>query len=151
MNGLRLYGRTTVLASLLALGLLLGSALMGITALGSSASAGEPGAVFYGYVVPESGHPLPKRVRAVTETGTVCGSAELTPVASGGAGFYAMTVFSGDMHEGCPATGEPVRFLLVYGLIDEGILVGEPSVFRGGDVTEHHLVRTAADTRLALP
>jgi hypothetical protein len=151
MSMLRHTGRMTVMASLLALGLLLGSALMGITTLGSSASAGEPGAVFHGFVVPERGTPLPKRVRAIAESGAVCGSAEVAPVGAGEVGFYALSVFSSDLREGCPATGGRVRFVLVYGLIDEGIVVGQPTPYQSGAVEELHLIRSASDTRLVLP
>ena len=151
MNGMRFIGRTTVVASLLALGLLLGSALLGITALGSSASAGEPGAVYHGYVVPARGSALPKRVRAVAENGVVCGSAEVVPVGAGEVGFYALSVFSADMRDGCPASGGQFRFVLVYGLIDEGILVGTPATFRSGEVDELHLLSTGTEARVALP
>lgn len=140
MDGMLLTARKTAAASLFALALLLGSALLGTTALGSSASAGEPGAVFYGYVVVERGSMLPKRVRAIADTGVVCGSAEVTPVGTGDIGFYAMTVFSDDMRDGCAASGERVHFLLVYGLIDEGIVTGDPATFRTGEVTQRHLV-----------
>ncbi|MEI7926793.1 MAG: hypothetical protein WCI61_11490 [Chloroflexota bacterium] len=151
MNEMRLHGRTTVMASLLALALLLGSALLGITALGSSASAGEPGAVYHGFVVPERGSALPKRVRAITESGVVCGSAEVVPTGAGEVGFYALSVFSADMRDGCPTSGAQFRFVLVYGLIDEGILVGTPATFRSGAVDELHLLSTGTEARIALP
>jgi hypothetical protein len=147
----RLNGRQTAAASLLALVLLLGSALMGITVPGSVASAAEPGAVYYGYVVPERGMPLPKRVRAVTESGTVCASSEVAPVGTGEVGFYVLSVLSADMRQGCPEIGRIVRFVLVYGQVDEGLLAGEQSVFMPGSVQELHLIRTAAEARLALP
>jgi hypothetical protein len=140
MKGMLLTARKTAAASLFALVLLLGSALLGTTALGSPASAGEPGAVFYGYVVVERGSSLPKRVRAIADSGVVCGSAEVTPVGSGDIGFYAMTVFSADMREGCAASGDRIHFLVVHGMIDEGIVVGAPARFQTGDVTERHLV-----------
>ena len=158
MYEMRFHGRTTVMASLLALGLLLGSALLGITALGSSASAGEPGAVYHGFVVPERGSALPergsalpKRVRAIAESGLVCGSAEVVPAGAGEVGFYALSVFSADMREGCPTSGAQFRFVLVYGLIDEGILVGTPATFRSGAVDELHLLITGTEARIALP
>jgi len=151
MSSMRFTGRKTVMASLLALGLLVSSALLGTTALGSSASAGEPGAVFHGFVVPEQGSALPQRVRAVTESGTVCGSSEVAPLGAGEVGYYAMTVFSADMREGCLETGDSVRFLLVYGRIDEGVVAGDPTAFQSGAVSELHLIRPSTDTRLALP
>ena len=141
---IRPAGRKTIVASVLALALLVSSALLGTTALGSPVSAGEPGAVFYGYVVVERGSSLPKRVRAIGESGVVCGSAEVTPVGSGDIGFYAMNVFSVDMREGCAASGERIHFLLVFGLIDEGIVAGEPATFMSGSVTERHLVTASA-------
>lgn len=131
--------RKTVVASLVALALLAGSALLGTTALGSPASAGEPGAVFYGYVVSEQGTPLPKRVRAIADSGVVCGSAELQQVGVSASGFYAMNVFSADMRDGCPAEGGRITFRLVYGFIDEGVRAGDPATFRSGGVTELHL------------
>lgn len=151
MNSMRFNGRQTVMASLLALGLLVSSALLGTTALGSSASAGEPGAVFHGFVAPEQGSPLPKRVRAVTTSGVVCGSAEVAPLGAGEVGYYAMTVFSADMRDGCPETGDAIRFLLVYGMIDEGVVAGVPAPFQSGAVTELHLIRPPTNARLALP
>ncbi|MDA0301680.1 MAG: hypothetical protein O2822_04060 [Chloroflexi bacterium] len=151
MSSMRFTGRKTVMASLLALGLLVSSALLGTSTLGSSASAGEPGAVFHGFVVPEQGTPLAQRIRAVSESGVVCGSAEVAPLGAGEVGFYAMSVYSSDMRDGCPDAGESVRFVLVYGRIDEGVLVGQPTPFQSGTVSEFHLIRPSTDARLALP
>ena len=141
MNSSRWNGRKAGLAGLLALALLFGS----MTA-GPSAHADGPAAVFYGYVSAEQGGVLPERVRAVSEHGAVCGSANVVPTASGVAGFYAVIVVSGSAKDGCPITGEVVHFALVYGLIDEGFAVGAPASFRSGEVTQLHLIRTAANT-----
>lgn len=134
-------GRQIALAGLLALALLLGS-----TAVGPSAHAGGPTAVFYGYVVPEAGGVLPTRVRAFSEHGTVCGSAEVSKLGAAFAGFYAVSVVSGDTKDGCPLAGEHVRLALVYGLIDDDVFVGPAVPFAPGESTSVHLVRTGADT-----
>ena len=141
-------GRKTVLAGLLTLVLLCGS-----MAVGSSAHAGEPTAVFYGYVVPEPGGFLPLRVRAVSVRGTVCGSGEVSKLGAAFAGFYAFPVVSAETKGGCPSAGELVHLVLVYGLIDDDVFVGPPLTFRPGETTAAHLVLTAAGDRTpaALP
>ena len=138
--------RKTALASLLAFTLLLCS-----YTVGSSAYAGEPAAVFHGYVVPEAGSGLAKRVRAVSEQGVVCGSSNVTTTASQTAGFYALSVVSADSKDGCPSAGESIRFVLVYGLIDEDASVGDPVPFEPGAVTALHLVHTARAASASRP
>ena len=135
---MRWNGRKTALAGLLAFVLLLGS-----LAVGSSAHADGPTAVFYGYVATDPGVALPKRVRAISEHGAVCGSADITPI--GTVGFYALAVMPNASKEGCPVSGETVRLALVYGLIDEAIVVGTPAPFRPGEVTLLHLIRRSSD------
>ena len=137
---MRRNGRQTALASLLALALLLGS----LMTAGSTVHADERAAIFYGYMVPEPGGALPKRVRALSARGVVCGSADVVPTLT--VGFYAIAVVSDGIKDGCPTLGEPISFALVYGLIDEGFAVGAPASFRSGEVTQLHLIRTAADT-----
>ena len=140
---MRRNGRQTALASLLALALLLGS----LMTAGSPVHADEPAAVFYGYVIPEPGGALPKRVRALSARGTVCGSADVAPTLA--VVFYAIAVVSGGVKDGCPTSGDPISFTLVYGLVDEGFVVGAPASFRSGEVTPLHLIRPAADTSSA--
>ena len=144
---MRWNGRQTALAGLLALTLLLGS----LMATGSSAYAGGPAAVFYGYVVPDQSGVMPKRVRAISERGVVCGSADVAATASATAGFYALSVISGGTKDGCPTSGEPVYFALVYGLIDEGTFVGGPARFGFGEVTALHLLGATVGSVVALP
>ena len=142
MNSTRWNGRQTVSAGLLSLVLLLGSLA---SAPPSAHADGGAHAVFYGYVVLDQGAVLPKRVRALAEHSAVCGSADV--VATGTVGFYVIAVVSSESKEGCPALGEPVRFALVYGLIDEGSVVGPPATFRAGEVTQQHLILRTADAR----
>ncbi len=56
---------------------------------------------------------------------------------------------SGGVKDGCPTSGDPISFTLVYGLVDEGFVVGAPASFRSGEVTPLHLIRPAADTSSA--
>jgi len=144
---LRRHARKTGLAGLFALALLCGTYITVV----SSAHADGAAAVFYGYVVPEPGGVLPKRIRALSDSGVVCGSAEVWPTASSTAGFYAMSVISADAKPGCPAVDEPVHFALLYGMIDETIVVGGPAPYLPGTTTALNLIRTAADRPLALP
>ena len=137
-------GRKTALAGLLALALLLGSMVVG-----PSAHAGGPTAVFHGYVVPEAGGVLPTRVRAFSERGTVCGSAEVSKLGAATAGFYAVAVVSNDVKDGCPLAGQHVRLAVVYGLIDDDVFVGPAVPFLPGESTSVHLVRTSADTAVS--
>lgn len=140
-------GHTTALAALLALVLLLGSLLSAATlAIGPSAHAEGPAAVFYGYVIPEPGRVLPRRIRALSEGDVVCGSADVARVGYANAGFYAIAVVSDAAKEGCPLPGEFVRLVLVYGLIDDDVFVGPPVPFVPGAVAAVNLIRTAPQT-----
>lgn len=137
-----LTGRKTLLAALVGLVLIVGS----LTSIAPAAHAGEPMAVFYGYVLPEStAGALPKRVRAISAQGAVCGSADVTVTGNTKIGFYAMPVVPASVKDGCPVSGETVRFALVYGLIDESESFGLPGVFRSGEPIEHHLYRVASN------
>lgn len=141
MSIMRMTGRRGFIAGLFALALAAGS----FTPFGAAAHAGEPAAVFYGYVVPDpSTGVLPKRVRAISERGAVCGSADVVLTANTRVGFYALPVVSGSVKEGCPTAGEAVRFALVYGMIDESGAFGVPGVFEPGETIEQHLHRVAA-------
>ncbi len=141
MSSTHRFRLTTALAGLLALALLLGTSVAG-----PSASADEPAAVFYGYVVPEAGGSLPLRVRAVSEEGVVCGSGAVSRLGAATAGFYAFAVVSSDRKPGCPTAGQRIWLAAVYGLVDDDVFIGPPVVFEPGSVTSAHLVRTSADT-----
>ena len=145
-NFMRRNARKTGLAGLLALVLLLG-----LFTAASPVHADDAAAVFYGYVVAEPGGALPRRVRAISDTGVVCGSAEVTSTVSATAGFYALSVISGSTKAGCPIGGGQVYFVLLYGMIDELIIVGSPVTYLPGAVADLNLVRTAADRPLVLP
>ena len=141
MSSTHRFRRTTALAGLLALVLWLGA-----SAAGPSAHADGPAAVFYGYVVPEAGGALPLRVRALSDSGVVCGSGDVTRLGAATAGFYAFPVVSHDTKDGCPSPGQSLRLTLVYGLVDDDVFVGPPLVFHPGAATAAHLVRTSEDT-----
>ena len=87
---------------------------------------------------------MPKRVRAVAESGAVCGSADVTVTPNARVGFYAIPVVSADVKPGCPTAGDTVGFALVYGMIDESGMFGMPGVFAVGEPIEHHLYRVAS-------
>lgn len=135
-------GRMTASAGLLALALLVTS-----WSVGPSAHADGPTAAFWGYVVPGSGASLPQRVRAVSERGAVCGSADVTPTAIPGIGFYALVVVSDGVKSDCPVAGERVAFTMVYGAIDEGFAATAYAPFRPGETTTLHLTRDEAGLR----
>lgn len=141
-SGLRVSGasraaRRVGSAFALALVLLLGS----ITA-GPSVHADGPVAFFYGLVVADANGALAVRVRAVSSTGVVCGSADVQP-AGDGAGFYAMNVVTGATKAGCPQAGQLILFTPVYGLIDEGTPATQAAVMEPGAVTQLHLARSS--------
>ena len=148
MNPFRVHVRKMVIASAFVVVLLAGTLVISLTTAGSSAHADEPAAVYYGYVVPEPGNPIPTRVRALSERGFVCGSAEVVQVGASQVGFYALSVIPEAQKAGCPRPGESVRFVLVYGLIDENILVGIPAVFRPGEAQSLHLLCSPLDRPL---
>ena len=102
-------------------------------------------AVFYGYVVPDSAiGAMPKRVRAIADSGAVCGSADVAVTPNARVGFYAIPVVSSEVKPGCPTAGDTVRFALVYGMVGESGVFGMPGVFAVGEPIEHHLYRVAS-------
>ncbi|MFA7249338.1 MAG: hypothetical protein WC273_06845 [Dehalococcoidia bacterium] len=140
--------RKTALAGLLALVLLAGT-----FPYGSAAQAAGPAGsvqIFYGFVFPTQNDAVPKRIRAVSEQGVVCGSGEVSQLDAGHLGYYALAVLSGSEKEGCPGAGEPIRLVAVYGMIDEGIVVDQ-AVFEPGAITSFHLRIWSADQRFVLP
>ncbi len=52
---------------------------------------------------------------------------------------YAMSVVADGVKAGCPVNGGGIRFSLVYGLIDEDVIVGQ-STYQSGAVIELHLL-----------
>ena len=140
-SGLRVSGasraaRQVGSAFALALVLLLGS----ITA-GPSVHADGPAAFFYGFVVADANGDLAVRVRAVSPSGVVCGSADVQP-AGAGVGFYTMNVVTSATKAGCPEAGQLIVFTPVYGLIDEGTPATQAAVMQPGTVTQLNLVRS---------
>ena len=134
-------GRRMFIAGLIALALV----AVSFTAIGGTAQAAEPTAVFYGYIVPDtSTGALPKRIRAISEQGVVCGSADVVVTGNTHVGFYALPVVPASVKDGCPTAGETVRFALVYGMIDESGAFGLTGVFRPGEPIEHHLFRVVS-------
>lgn len=147
---MHMISRKTALAVLIGLVLIAGS----FTSIGSAVHAANPSAVFFGYVLPESTNGvLPKRVRAISAQGVVCGSADVVATGNTQVGFYALPVVPASVKDGCPAVGETVRFALVYGMIDESDAFGMAGVFRPGEAIEHHLyvVASAAASSVSAP
>jgi hypothetical protein len=120
--------------------------LLAASALGPSAHADGPNAVFHGFVVPDPTG-APTRVRAVSANGTVCGTADVQP--SGvGVGFYTLSVVTGATKAGCPPAGGELRFTLVYGLIDESLPAVTSAVLTPGTVTVLNLYAARAGTQI---
>lgn len=136
----RAFGRLTALALLLALALSLVT-----STFGPSAYADGPNAVFQGFVVSD---PLgvPVRVRAVSLGGAVCGTADV--LSSGeGVGFYTLSAITAATKTGCPQAGGVLRFILVYGRIDEGVAVAS-AVLTPGTVAVLHLFDAREDLHI---
>lgn len=110
------------------------SLIFGSVGAGPSASAEGPvsvssdaafsGAVFYGYVFSETPSGLAERVRAVSLTGAVCGTAEVIRL-DDAIGYYAISVASSQQKRGCPASGGAVQFSLFAGRVDDGVWAGQ--------------------------
>ena len=129
--GLRI-GAVVVLASAL---------WLGSPALGLSAQAGGPNAVFQGFVLSDP-IGVPVRVRAVTPDGTVCGTADVER-SDDSVGTYVLSAVTGATKAGCPLAGGVLRFTLLYGLIDEGVPAASSAVLTPGTVTMVHLYAAA--------
>jgi len=111
--------------------------VFGSLPFGPSAYADGPNALFTGFVLPDV-NGLPARVRAIAEDGTVCGSADIREQ-DPNLGLYAIAVVSGATKEGCPMPGGPLRFTLLYGHIDEGVIAGPRAILVPDSVTVVHL------------
>ena len=119
----------------MALGL---SLLLASSGAGPSASAEGPASVFYGYVFPSNGDSPPARVRALSASGVVCGTADVLPgiAGTGQVGFYAVTVASAEQKAGCPSLGSVVQFTLVASRVDDGQWADQVALARPGE-TQH--------------
>ncbi len=130
--GLRI-GAVAILASALWLGSLAASPL---------AHADGGAAVFSGRVLSDGGGELPLRVRAVSDAGVVCGTASVQ--SDGRVGTYAIRVTTAESRVGCPANGDFVNLILLYGLVDDGTPPASRVVIYDGVVTPLDLARPSA-------
>jgi hypothetical protein len=94
--------------------------------LGRDAHADESAGAFFGFVARDANGALPTKVRALgsavgTDPSAICGTADIQ-VSGEAAGFYLLTVASNADRVGCPAAGDQVRFLLLYGAVDPGTI-----------------------------
>lgn len=117
----------------MALGL---SLVFGSMGTGPSASAEgpvpvSPGAVFTGYVLADGQGALAERVRAVSLSGAVCGTAEVIRL-SDDVGYYSVSVASSDQKHGCPSAGGLVQFALLAGRVDDGMWAGGVATLTDG-------------------
>ncbi len=131
------------MAVALGLILIIGSLILGSLGAGSAASAAGPASVFYGYVFADTDETTPPaRVRAVSTSGAVCGSAEVVPHLAG-VGFYAVAVVSADQKAGCPVAGAVVQFTLLSGRVDDGVWAGQLGTYQPGEVQRVNLNASA--------
>ena len=76
-------------------------------------------ATFFGLVLRDEDGDLPTKVRAIGQTGVVCGTGNVQRL-NGGDGYYSMEIAGSDTRAGCPSTGQAVAFRLLYGSVDDG-------------------------------
>jgi hypothetical protein len=133
--------REGFIASALSLVLIFGS--MGA---GSSASAEGPASVFYGYVFANGDESPPSRVRALSASGAVCGTADVLPstAGSGSVGFYAIAVASSEQKAGCPSLGAVVQFTLLASRVDDGQWADQIALARPGETPQQINLGAAA-------
>jgi hypothetical protein len=98
--------------------------------------------VFYGQVLPDGTGEFPIRVRAVADSGVVCGTGTVQVERTRAS--YAIRVATAGLRDGCPGDGEPVNLVLLYGLIDEGGPAASRITIFAGEVAELSLARPAA-------
>lgn len=126
-----------------AVAMTLGLALMlGSWGAGPSASAEGPASVFFGYVFADNGESTPPaRVRALSASGAVCGTADVIPSNAGtrSVGFYAIAVASADQKAGCPSRGSVVQFTLVANRVDDGQWADHVALARPGETQQVNL------------
>jgi len=130
--GLR-TGAVAILASALWLGSLAASPL---------AHADGEAAVLYGHVLPDGDGQFPLRVRALADSGVVCGTASVQ--SDGRVGTYAIRISTADTRPGCPASGDFVNLVLLYGLVDDGTPPASRVVIYNGLATPLDLARPSA-------
>ncbi len=120
---------TVVIASI---ALLTGFAFGQQDAGGSSVSAQEPPAIFYGFISSphDSREAAPTRVRA-TIGETVCGTADIAATPELGIGFYTIEVASAKEKPGCGTDGVAVQFRLFSGELDAGVPLAQALWSRG--------------------
>ncbi len=102
---------------------LVAGALLPATAGRARADGGA--STIFGFVYADQSGALPSKVRALGPAApghepAVCGTADVTKTGAG-SGFYMLSVASSETHAGCPAPGDDVRFLLMYGAVDPGL------------------------------
>lgn len=123
----------------MALGLAL---IFGSSGAGPSASAEGPASVFFGYVFASNGERTPPaRVRALSASGAVCGTAGVIPsnAGTGLVGFYVIAVTSSEQKVGCPSLGSVVQFTLVASRVDEGQWADQVALARPGETQQVNL------------
>ncbi|TAJ21610.1 MAG: hypothetical protein EPO65_01050 [Dehalococcoidia bacterium] len=103
----------------------------GPSALAEGPVSVSSGAVFYGYVLADGQGGLAERVRALSVSGAVCGTAEVIRL-SDEAGYYAVSVASSAQKRGCPSAGGLVQFALLAGRVDDGVWAGEVATLTDG-------------------
>ena len=116
---------------------------LGSLAAAPSVHADGAAAVLYGRVLPDGDGQLPVRVRAVSDTGVVCGTATVQPETET-VGVYAMRVIGADVKAGCPADGEFFSVMLLYGLIDGDGPAASRVLMRTGVAMPVDLARASA-------
>lgn len=115
----------------LGLSLVLGSMGTGPSASAEGPVSVSPGSVFYGYVLADGQGALAERVRAVSLSGAVCGTAEVIRL-SDDVGYYAVSVASSEQKRGCPSAGGVVQFALLAGRVDDGVWAGGVATLTDG-------------------
>ncbi len=127
----------------LGLALVLGSMGTGPSASAEGPVSVSPAAMFTGYVLSDGQGALAERVRAVSLSGSVCGTAEVIPL-SADVGYYSVSVVSSDQKHGCPSAGGLVQFALLAGRVDDGVWAGGVATLTNGGAPTTLNLRPAA-------